>query len=305
MADVVSVNTKINWPRGFTITDNRIEDELQRFLSPSAYCVWRQYLRYWGGTKKRAYPSLSTLSKVTGLSERTIRKCNKELVKKKFLKKKSGNSNSSNTYFYVKIESILKYYTNRIEVVEEQEETLPPIHEEQPNFEKVDELFSHLETKQQVALRGLLLLFRKLYKEKLGFDYVESVKDVESLIENAEPMLLNLDRYETLFNLFFSTKNKYIEESDRSLYFLFRPKIMKTLISEYANTDAGRWEAQAEKHWKAIQDILRWDATHLNGRDETEEFVRLNIKLSGANKKRDQFIIDYLVNKVERYLGTH
>src|SRR5208337_2439544 len=104
---VFSTNDDVRFPRGFSVTDNRIQDELQRYLSPSAYCIWSQYLRFWGSDKKKAYPSLSYLSNVTGLAERTIRKCNVELVNKKFLKKKSGSSNSSNVYYYVPIEEIL------------------------------------------------------------------------------------------------------------------------------------------------------------------------------------------------------
>ena len=85
MKSYITVNEETNFPCGFTISDNRVEMYLQRKISPTAYIVLRQYIRFWGSDKKICYPSLEYLSELTNLSEKTIRKANKELLKKKFL----------------------------------------------------------------------------------------------------------------------------------------------------------------------------------------------------------------------------
>src|SRR6056297_2633843 len=112
---VINVNEQCSFPNGYTITDNRIEDFLQKLLSPSAYVVWRQYLRFWGGDKSSAYPSLAYLSERTGMSEKTIRRCNKELVEKGFMTYIPGNSKRANQYYYISIENLMsKFYGGQI-----------------------------------------------------------------------------------------------------------------------------------------------------------------------------------------------
>lgn len=287
---VVSVEGDIRFPRGFTISDNRIEDELQKFLSPSAYCIWRQYLRFWGSNKKRAYPSLSYLSEATGLAERTIRKCNKELIKKKFLKKKSGDSTKSNSYFYVPIEDIIRQCKVENIIVEEEHTEL--IREQPYNFDKVIHIIDKSECSSEI--RSFIYNFCGSYVIKFGFDYTLEEDDAQALIKNVN-LVKEQPRIFYLIKLFFKTKNEYIDESDRSIYLFFRPKVLKALISEYANSDEGRWEAQAEKMWKEVgSDLIGKTA------EEIETLVKAEIHFGSANKIRDEFVIKYLIDKAQK-----
>jgi hypothetical protein len=282
---VYSVNDDVRFPRGFTIYDNRIQDELQRHLSASAFCIWSQYLRFWGGDKKKAYPSLSYLSAATSLSERTIRKCNKELVDKKFLKKKSGSSNSSNIYYYVSIEKILQYYTDGTEPEAEKESII-----EKPI--DVPSLIADVDGQVAAAL------FINTFIGWHNGEYVLSEKDKEAIVENST------DLNPLLLDLFFKTKNDWIASSDHSVYFFFRPKTQQILKSEYLKSDVGRWSAQAEREWAAIGPILQNPQTpasellNLN----IDNFIKTYVRFSHGNSNRDAFVYQYLEQKIKAYL---
>jgi hypothetical protein len=289
--NVISVNEKINWPRGFTLIDNRIQDELQRHLSPSAFCVWFQYLRFWGSDKKKAYPSLSYLSRVTGLAERTLRKCNNELVNKKFLKKKSGSSNSSNVYYYVPIEKILKYYEDGTEP----EATEKSVSEKVTNIIDVPTLINDIPESNKLSATMFIQDFIKGHGE-----YVPDDRDIEALKENISIIS------SSLLEVFFKTKNQYIANSDRSMYFYFRPKTQQVLKAEFLKTDIGRWTAQAEKQWDNIKHLVESEVqfskgwTQVNDEDRSiKTFIETHVKFNRGNSTRDKFVHDYLVRKIK------
>ena len=299
---VVNVDGEYNFPRGFTISDNRIEDMLQRHLSPGEYVVWRQYLRFWGSNKKKAYPSLAYLSTVTGMSEKTIRKCNKELRKKKFLSYISGGPGRSNLYTYRPIEKIIKYYYGSEDAnIVEKEDDLPPIRETEPDTKKIDLIFEKLTDMEAVVVSTFVSCFSSAYEERYGFKYEVDEKDAEVLVSKAKD-LTDIDKQGNLIDTFFNSKNHYLESSDRSIYFFFRPTVTKTLVSEYNDTDKGRWEAQAERAWNKMRPLLSTDIIKY---DAIEDWVNANAHLSGANKKRDKYVIAILVRRVREYLESN
>jgi len=296
---VINITGSCNFPRGFTITDNRIEDELQRFLTAAEYVIWRQYLRFWGSDKKKAYPSLSYLSKVTGLSEKTIRKCNKNLKDKKFINFYSGTFGRSNIYHYKPIEDIIKLHCtkNIQERLGESEEELEGQVAEVvgTRSNKVRQLLDEFGNKERVLVELFISTFESEYSNKFGFPYELDEKDINSLLLNTD-IIVNEKIYK-LTEVFFKTKNQFINKSDRSIYFLFRPKIIKTLISEYNTSDEGRWEAQAERIWNEIFDRLKTEKPELLDLKEW-----LGKKLSGGNKTRDEYILTLLTKKYKEYL---
>jgi len=299
---VINIEGEYNFPRGFTISDNRIEDMLQRHLTSAEYVVWRQYLRFWGSNKKKAYPSLAYLSRVTGLSEKTIRKCNKELRKKKFLTYISGRPGRSNLYTYKSIEKIIKYYYGSEDAKNvEVEEEVVPIREDNLSTTKLEEIFNQLTDKESINVLLFISHFRDKYTEHYGYTYELDKKDAKVLVDKAID-LFNVEKYLNLVDIFFKTKNAYIEKSDRSIYFFFRPTVLKTLIAEYNDTDKGRWEAQAEKIWSKLLLILSEDRP---GYFDIKEWVLNRTKLSGANRKRDEHVVMILVKRVREYLENN
>lgn len=295
---VINIDGEYNFPRGFTISDNRVEDMLQRYLTSSEYAIWRQYLRFWGSNKKKAYPSLAYLSNVTGLSEKTIRKCNKELRKKKFLTYISGGPGRSNLYTYRSIEKIIKYYYGNENAKNIKLEEVAPIRED--SFKKVNEIFEQLTDIESINVMMFISCFRDGYTERYGYPYELDEKDAKVLIDKAKD--LSDKKYLNLINPFFNTKNAYIEKSDRSVYFFFRPTILKTIISEYNESDKGRWEAQAEKLWNEIKLKLTDNKPEYS---KIENWVRKNTRLGNANKKRDEHVIAILIRRTREYLESN
>lgn len=283
---VASVDGEYYFPRGFTISDNRINDNLQRFLTPSEYSVWSQYLRFWGSNKKKAYPSLSYLSKVIGLSEKTIRKCNKELVKKKFLTYIQGGPGRSNLYIYKSIDSILTHYKikARPKVAEERE----PI-AEGSSIDKVERTLNKLNDERKKASDSFIETFKERYFNKFSCEYILEERDAIAIYKS----ILN-DNYDKLIDTFFNSKNKYIKKSDRSIYLFFRPTIIKSVIAEYGETDRGRWDAQVNN----IIANLKTKKLLPNMSDNIESWLSENVKLSGANSERDAYVKAALVEKV-------
>jgi len=276
---VINIDGEYSFPRGFTISDNRVEDMLQRYLAPSEYAVWRQYLRFWGSNKKKAYPSLAYLSNVTGLSEKTIRKCNKELRKKKFLTYISGGPGRSNLYTYKSIEKIIKYYYGSEDAKKLELEEVAPIREDSLNTKKVNEILGQLTDIESINVTMFVSCFKDRYTERYGYPYELDEKDAKVLINKSRD-LFDADKYINLIDTLFKTKNAYIEKSDRSIYFFFRPTVIKALISEYNESDKGRWEAQAEKLWNEIKPKL-------------------------ANDKPEHSKVENWVKRVRKYLGSN
>lgn len=268
MKNVYNIDEPVNFPRGFTISDNRIEDDLQKILSPKAYCVWRQYLRFWGSDKKDAYPSLLYLANATGLSKKSIREANKELVRKDFIRYTRGNSTRSNTYHYIDINIIhSKYYSHR-------------------KYEKENDELTENETL-------ILIDFKLKYNEHFGEQYLATKRDYKCIKEFT--LKYDLDTIFEIIKIFFKTKNTYITNSDYSLYFFMKEHTQKILRSEFIQSDIGRWRAQAERIFKEhiynkIESI----------KDDTSEWLEKNINLSGANKERDEYIFSFLKSKIER-----
>lgn len=306
---VVNVNEACSFPNGYTMSDNRIEDHLQKLLSPSSYVIWRQYLRYWGGDKSTAYPSLSLLSEKTGLSEKTIRKCNKELREKGFMRYTQGNANRSNQYHYVSIESLMvKYYGNELgsakvgqlnlQKSDPEGENVPPIKEQDNKTKnKITKLISELSGDNRVTAESFISLFKTHYRDKFGVTYGLEASDVRSLIYNIEEVKDKFQLYAGITERYFKTQNKYVENSDYSMHFLFVSKVKKALIAEYTQTDEGRWILQADKLMDTVLEAA--SGKTFAGTKEAKQFIRDTIKLSGANKKRDEFIIDYLASELK------
>lgn len=297
---VINVDGEYNFPRGFTISDNRIEDMLQRHLTPSEYVVWRQYLRFWGSNKKKAYPSLAYLSNVTGMSEKTIRKCNKGLSKKDFLSYVSGGPGRSNLYTYKPIEKIIKFYYGSEDAKNVIEEKGEPIREVETDPKKVESILGELSDKKSVFVNAFIDKFREGYSDRYGYSYEVDEKDAKTLVEKIDE-ISDIDKQFNLVNTFFSTKNHYIDKSDRSIFFFFRPTVIKALISEYNGTDKGRWEAQANRIWNDLEKKLETEKPLKN----IEKWIRDNTHLGNANKKRDDHVIDILVKRVREYLESN
>jgi len=292
--NVFSTNDSVNFPKGWTMTDNRIEDYLQRFLKPSEYCVWRIYLRYWGGDKSVAYPSLSRISKSTGLSEKTIRTVNKELVRKGYLKYRSGSSNRSNQYYYITIDELMKKYYSS-DVPKDELKDVSPI----TQYDKVWDTkeLNLIYSKLCDEVKHFYNDFKTLYRKKMGMNYVPSKADLKS-ISNLDFKTTSLKTYNKLLNTFFYCRNKYIENSDYTIFFFTRSKTQQLIMKEYVQTDEGRWRVQAENHWKFISKNL--GKFNFNSKEEIEQYIRevLGSRISGANKVRDVFVIDYLIDKL-------
>jgi hypothetical protein len=293
---VVNISGEHHFPRGFTISDNRIEDDLQKFLTPAEYVIWRQYLRFWGSNKRKAYPSLSYLKESTGLSEKTIRKCNKELKEKKFLTYVSGKSGKSNLYTYKPIEEIMKHYYGTTVVGREEKSERTPIYEAK-DIITIGDFLQSLNDQQAICVSVFLNHYLEKYKEILGYEYNLDKNDEKSIKKQITDLCSNIDRYVKLIDAFFTSKNSYIQKSDRSIYFFFTPKIKKILISEQSQTDQGRWDAQAEEIWNKIKE----DVSNRPNRSGIKDWLTSKIHFSGANKTRDEYVINCLIKKTEEY----
>jgi DNA-binding transcriptional regulator YhcF (GntR family) len=307
--DIVVVNKSVVWPNGFCMSDNRIEDCLQRFISPTAYCIWRQYLRFWGGNKNKAYPSLAYLSKVTGISERTIRKVNRELVEKGYLKKTSGHSNKSNTYYYVEVSKILKRYESKLEKQEAEIDANPPISEIEIDSSKVQKLIDGVSDKEAVFVNIFLGQFKARYKDKFGIEYNEDENDVKSIISNFKGLMDNVERFINLIEIFFKP-DEYLDTSDRSIYFFFRPKTIKALASKYLQTDVGRWDAQADKIWEEKLKPIATKETQIDAisrrrlYSNDRDWIKAHVKFGSANTARDVYVMSSLLKKLYSFRDT-
>jgi len=291
---IINIDENVSFPKGFTISDNRIEDYLQKFLKPSEYCVWRQYLRYWGGDKSVAYPSLSKVSEKTGLSEKTIRTANKELVKKGFLKYRSGCANRSNQYHYIPIEELIKKYYGSTTLADAKKDCIEPIEQ----YDKIQKETFNLFNKISSEHKAFFTTFSKAYKEKMGMKYVPSKSDMKTLSTvNFKDTIL--DKMYALVRTFFNSRNSYIERCDYTLFFFLRPKTQQIIISEYNQTDEGMWTAQAEKHWDKIEKVM--GTVDWSSHEEMEIMIKelLGARLSGASKERDDFVVNYLIDKLK------
>lgn len=296
---VANVESEYYFPRGFTITDNRIEDYLQRHITPSAYVVWRQYLRYWGSDKKTAYPSLALLSERTGLSEKTIRKANHELVKKGYLRYSSGNSKRANSYYHIPIEDIIAKYekleasTNAgQEDSEGADENVPPIREyNKQQKDKASKELNKLDSSDRAIAEAFIDAFRDAYYQTYNIRYPLEARDVREVALNIEDLKSNFQTYKSLLTQFMKSRSQYIAESDHSLFLFFRPKIIKTLMSEFSQTDIGRWIHQSQKIVEELKQEIEEEQP-----EDLKKYLEERVKtyLTGASKQRDQFVEDYI-----------
>lgn len=296
---IANVEGDYSFPRGFTISDNRIEDCLQRHITPSAYVIWRQYLRYWGGDKTTAYPSLAHLSKRTGLSEKTIRKCNKELVEKGFLHMTSGNSQRANNYYYIPIEDIVRKYETQEEAGQEgpqssgtEGDNVPPIiQHDNKQSNNTNKLIDSYEEPDKSIIKAFIDEFNSEFKEKFSIKYPIEVRDVKAIAKNIDDLKDNFPLYCQLISLYITTRTNYIDESDHSIFFFFRPQVIKTLTSEFNQTDMGRWIQQAQKSIASIE-----PETKEMSKNDIRDYLE-NIKdsyMKGANQERDEFVKKYI-----------
>jgi hypothetical protein len=301
MPDNISVNFPCYYPEGFSISDNRLENKLQRFISPAAYSVYRQYVKFWGSgfKKKPAYPSLSYLSDVTGLSEKTIRRANKELVEKNFIRMgkgytyQRGKYTYSNKYYNIPIKLILrKYYKEEEEFQYEEEEESEPIYETDSNLEDL-----HRFTSLSENTKHFYYDFKKSYKTKFDAEYQLDNNDLKSLRKfSAELNENNVSDYLRYNEIFFKTTNKYIEGSNYDLYFFLTKKVLRILVKEYSESKIGGWEKSAkeifEKHIKSNIDLNK-------SKDELLKLVEDEKFYPAACKERDSFVKKKLIQLIE------
>ncbi len=295
---ILTVDGEYNFPRGFTISDNRIEDMLQRLISPAEYVVWRQYLRFWGSNKKKAYPSLSYLSQVTGLSEKTIRKCNKALKQKEFLGYITGGPGRSNVYTFRSIPLLIKKYygsENASKIKKKEEEDLTPIRD--VDDDKVRKIFeaAGLSFNIKTKINEFADYFSNAYSKYYGYSYEVDERDAKKFIEKSNEFIDN--NYNRLIDTLFKSQNTYIKSSDHSIYFFFSPGTQKTIIAEYNESDTGRWSKQANIIWSNI--LSRGIPETI---DDIESWIRSENHLAGANKIRDEYVVALLVEKIEKFL---
>jgi hypothetical protein len=299
---VINIDEGVNFPNGFCISDNRIEDYLQRLISAQSYVVWRQFLRFWGKNKTTAYPSLKTLSERTGLSEKTIRECVEELVDKCFITKDGGNSISSNRYNYIPIENILLNYYGTTDPRKKEKNRIEDRRKKTTNVKKPLE---KLNEKNRTFVEFLLFQFMEHYESKMGQNYDPDKKDIESLLNNVVKIRNQFDFLVELVGIFFKTRNKYIQESSYNLYFFLRPKTQNLLVAEYNQTDKGRWDSQARKIFEKIKPEIKklnkeegWPFI-LSDLNSIENWIRENVKFSGGNSDRDNHVFNYLVRAIK------
>jgi hypothetical protein len=142
-------------------------------------------------------------------------------------------------------------------------------------------------------------VFKNEYKNYFGIEYNEDENDVKSIISNIKDIWENDKRYLKLVEIYFKPDN-YLDTSDRSIYFFFRPKTLKMLASKYLQTDMGRWDAQAEEIWdkqlkpiannKSLDDRIKYP--------NEADWIKAKIKFGSANKNRDIYVLSYLVDKL-------
>ena len=295
---ILNIEEGVSYPNGFCISDNRIEDFLQRFISPSSYVIFRQLLRFWGANKTKAYPSLRTLSKRTGLSERTIRGCNEELVAKNFIQKNSGKLHLSNSYYYIPIEKILiEYY----DTTDPSEKRKVEVEDRRAKLAKVKKPLDQLSDKERVFVEMVLTNFMEAYEEKIGQPYEVESNDVRAMIENATKLVVAGDLPYYLIDIFFETKNEYIQKSSYNLFLFFRPKIQKALLAEYHKSDRGRWEAQAKKLWEEARPKVEKLFDEHRHPESITDWINKNVKFSSANTDRDEFVRRYLTKAIKEF----
>jgi hypothetical protein len=300
---VINVNEQCSFPNGYTITDNRIEDYLQKLLSPSAYVIWRQYLRFWGGDKSSAYPSLATISNRTGLSEKTIRRCNKELVKIGFMTYIPGNSKRANQYYYVPIGDLMKrfYGTELPETDKTNADKQSFIKEKDSKTEdKIRKKLEELNDYDKASSLEFIRIFKDAYKDKMGIEYGLEYSDVNTLTSNIDDVSNNFILYTGLVHRMFKTDNKFIVNSDYSMHFLFVPKVKKALIAEYYQTNFGRWLAQADRKFEKLKEEFDKEIKDkkITGEEDIKTFVDKNIDFGSGNSERDKFVYDNIIEKL-------
>lgn len=295
---VFNINEPAHWPNGFTISDNRIEDFLQRFISPSAYVAYRHYLRFWGSNRQNAYPSLATLKERTGMSEKTIRKANKELVKKGFIKYIRGGPNRSNLYKFEFIECILKRYQIEIEALEAD---FVDISAEDINSFKIEKEIEKI--KEKNIVQEFLEVFKSIFMAQKSFIYPVEASDIKAIARNINNVAQNIDDYKMLVEIFFKSRNPYIQKSDYSIFFFFTAKVQKILFAEFGETPEARWKTQSEKAWQNLRLVLDDQLEDLRTDLEIIAWIQKYTHFSRANQERDNFVIQYLLDKVKHYLS--
>lgn len=302
---VINVNEQCSFPNGYTITDNRIEDFLQKLLSPSAYVIWRQYLRFWGGDKSSAYPSLAYLSEKTGLSEKTIRRCNKELVRQGYMTYTPGNSKRANQYYYIPIDDLMLKFYGEVSLETKDKRPSPGIKEKDSKTEdKIRKRLEGLDDDSKATALEFIRVFKETYREKMGIEYGLEYSDVGTMIENIEDVKNNFRLYIGLVHRMFKTDNKFIVNSDYSMHFLFVPKVKKAMVSEYFQTNYGRWLAQVDRKIEKLKDGFNEliENGMLKTEEDVERFVEKNVSFGGANPDRDKFVYDNIVSKFNSML---
>jgi hypothetical protein len=293
MNDYLTINKEIQFPNGFTISDNRLEIYLSRFLSPAAYKVLRQYIRFWGSEKKICYPSLVYLNEVTGLSEKTIRKANQELLKKKFLKgieRGSDYKKKANIYFCNSIDTLMRvYYPDGVPKkydLNSEDSEISSMIEEKLSVEKVYDYESDEYKKLSNFHKEIANKFIELYKVKNGgYSYVlddNDLKALKLLKENNEEIFTMND----LLNVFFKTKNDKIRSSSYNLYFFLTQSVQRILINEYTSSNIGMWNSSVKKEFEKIKTLLK----DIKDDSSIYKLIDSKVRFPGGSDDRDKYV---------------
>jgi hypothetical protein len=83
----------------YTIVENAVLDDLE--LSKEARLLYVYLSRFANSADKKCWPSIDTLAKLSGISERKVRYCLKELETREYIRKvyrREGSKNLSNLY---------------------------------------------------------------------------------------------------------------------------------------------------------------------------------------------------------------
>lgn len=85
---------------GFTISNNKLRDDISTTLSPVAALLYTTILSHRNTVKQRCFPTINTLHKETGISERKITDLIGELCENGYLIVESGGSRYANEYYF-------------------------------------------------------------------------------------------------------------------------------------------------------------------------------------------------------------
>ena len=145
-------------------------------------------------------------------------------------------------------------------------------------------------------LEGFISQYRIGYRNAVGSDYQLSPKD-NKILSSIELSELEIAALIKLIPVYFTVREKFITDSDYSIFYFLTANVQNFLNSRYHESDEGRWTGQAEKILKDL-DIPRMRD------EEIEGFIRRNVRFGGASKDRDAFVLQYLKDHIAEKLKS-